>query len=78
MTRRRVRADTPNTDLTLSAAPDLLPEDARSTAYLEEQLAAIDLMRDAGHSRVADELLNQLFDYVLGRTNEAPTVATVA
>ena len=73
-----VRASTPKTDLALSAVPDLLPEDARIAAYIEDQLAQIDFVRDDGYRGLADELLAQLFDYVLGRTDEAPDVATVA
>jgi len=61
-----VLSEDPKTDLTLSAAPDLLPEDARVAAAIEGELALIDRLRVAGAPKLAERRLDWLFGFVLG------------
>lgn len=57
----------PKSSLTLSAAPDLLPEDARVAAQIDRVLALVDYWRSMGQRLVAETLLDELFDWVMGR-----------
>lgn len=59
-----LRADTPKTKLTLSAVPELLPEDAESASYIEAELARIRTARRTGAHRTAEAHLERLIDYV--------------
>lgn len=56
----------PATGLTLSAAPELLPEDARAQRVIAFALGEIDTLRAAGHHGAADHVLDELCDYVAG------------
>lgn len=56
----------PKTILTLSAAPDLLPEDARSAAYIDRLVGRIARAERRGDRVRAARLEARLIDYVWG------------
>lgn len=64
---KSVRADDPQSVLTLSAVPTVDRQDDRSAAEaIERQLARIDLARRAGADDLALRLTDDLIDYVWG------------
>jgi hypothetical protein len=55
----------PKSDLTLSAAPDLLPEDARVAARFLRELEGIDRARRAGDHRYRRRRVDRLIREIL-------------
>jgi hypothetical protein len=73
----RLPVNTPKTILTLSAEPELLPEDARSAAYIERQLDLLARV-EQGHQyrqrrkRLTDELIEHVWPEAALRDERDP------
>lgn len=61
-------SDTPKTGLTLSAAPDLLPEDARFASVIEHNLERV----DAGDLEAVERIVDLVWPY----TERDPEILT--